>query len=253
MTALVENFDERLQEIEAYLSLLDSLERALQEGPPELGGTAITSLQQRILYSSVYLQLYNLVEATITWSIDAICDASASGQRWRVSDLSSNLRREWIRAKARTHIELSEDKRLNHAVELADFLIQAGPISAWAIEKGRRGNWDEEEIRTMTRRLGCEIQISADVYSAIKRPIRDDKGALVLVKDLRNRLAHGSLSFAECGDGVTVADLRLLADRTFRYLKEVVEGVKAFIDTYAFLDPAHRPLEGMHAHDANVE
>ena len=253
MTALVENFDERLEEIEAYLSLLDSLERALQQGPPQLGGTPITSLQQRILYSSVYLQLYNLVEATITWSIDAICNASVSGHRWRVSDLSSNLRREWVKAKARTHIELSEDKRLNHAVELADFLIEAGPISAWAVEKGRRGNWDEDEIRTMTNRLGCDIQISAEVYSAIKRPIRDDKGALVLVKDLRNRLAHGSLSFAECGDGITVADLRMLADRTFRYLREVVEGVKAFIDSYAFLDPARRPPTGTDSHDANID
>ena len=253
MTSLVENFDERLQEIEAYLALLESFERALQEGPPHLGGTAITSLQQRILYSSVYLQIYNLVEATVTWSVDAICNASSSGQRWRVSDLSSNLKREWVRAKARTHIELSEDKRLNHAVELADFLIQAGPISDWAIEKGRRGNWDEDEIRTMTKRLGCEIQISAEVYSAIKRPIRDDKGALVLVKDLRNRLAHGSLSFAECGDGVTVADLRVLAERTFKYLKEVVEGVKAFIDSYAFLDPACRPQTETNAHEAQIE
>ena len=234
-------FEERLQEIEAYLDLLDALERQVRDGPPILGGAPITSKQQKILYSSVYLQLYNLVEATVTWCVDAVSTAAAKDGRWQFGDLSEELRREWVRFRARTHTELNFDNRLESAVEMCNRLIQALPILAWTIEKGRSGNWDEREIETIARRLGFELQISPEVLIGVKQRIRDDKGTLTLVRDLRNRLAHGSLSFAECGDGVTVLDLRDLKNRTALYLKEVVDSFSSYIEAHGFLNPVSRP------------
>lgn len=241
MDSLTQTFEERLQEIETYLDLLEALDRQVQKGFPEIGGVAITAQQQKILYSSVYLQLYNLVEATVTWCVDAVCAAATSSGRWKPGDLSDALRREWIRHKARTHVDLNHEHRLESAVNMCDSLIQALPVLAWTIEKGRGGNWDEDEIKVIARRIGFDLQISREVYSGIKRPIRDDKGSLALVKDLRNRLAHGSLSFSECGAGVTVPDLRNLKERTADYLREVVAAFRAHIDGHGFLIPARRP------------
>ena len=70
---LAKGFEDRLDEINAYLKLLESVERATQDGPPKIAGIAITPEQQRILYSAVYLQLYNLVEATATSCITDRC------------------------------------------------------------------------------------------------------------------------------------------------------------------------------------
>jgi len=242
MEPLTEAFEERLQEIETYLDLLDALERQVQTGPPEIGGSAITSQQQKILYSSVYLQLYNLVEATVTWCVDAVSVAAAKDGRWLPADLSDELRREWVRATARTHIDLNYDNRLESAVEMCNSLIQALPILAWTVEKGRGGNWDEDEIRAIARRVGFDLRVPAEVYSGVKQRIRDDKGSLALVRHLRNRLAHGSLSFTECGDGVTVPDLRDLKDRTALYLREVVSAFRDYVDGHGFLLPARRPV-----------
>ncbi len=241
MALLTEVFEERLQEIETYLDLLDSIERLVREGPPKIGDSPITSQQQKILYSSVYLQLYNLVEATVTWCIDAVCGAAAKDGRWRPGDLTEELRREWVRSTARTHVDLNHDNRLESAVAMCERLIQALPVLAWTVEKGGGGNWDEDEIRSIARRMGFDLRVTQDVYSGIKRKIRDDKGSLALVKDLRNRLAHGSLSFAECGDGVTVVDLRDLKDRTAAYLREVVSAFAGYIGTHNFLIPGRRP------------
>jgi MAE_28990/MAE_18760-like HEPN len=241
MDQLTQTFEERLQEIETYLDLLEVLERQVQEGPPKIGQTAITAQQQKILYSSVYLQLYNLIEATVTWCVEAVCSAVAEKGRWRPADLVEQLRREWVRSMARTHLELNKDHKLEAAVQLCDHLIQALPVMAWSVEGGRRGNWDDEEIRDITARLGCDLKISTDVYKGIKRPVREEKGSLVLVRHLRNKLAHGTLSFTECGDGVTVPDLRDLKERTASYLREVVSAFRAYIDTYGFLVPASRP------------
>ena len=239
MDPLDQAFEERLQEIEVYLDLLEHLEQQVAIGPPRIGSSAITTQQQKILYSSVYLQLYNLVEATITWCIDAVCNAATNNARWKPSDLAALVRREWIRSTARTHLELTAENRLESAVELCDHLINALPLLKFTME--RRSNIDDLVIQQIAERLGLEMRLSQEALRSVKQPVRDDKGPLALVKDLRNRLAHGSLSFSECGEGVTVPDLRELKARTVIYLREVIAGFRAYIESYEYLDPARRP------------
>lgn len=243
MRPLREAFDERLDEIDAYLQFLAAIEREIQAGKPRLGetGPTITARQQRILYSSVYLQLYNLVEATITKCLDAVCDAAATGGQWKAGDLCSELRREWVRYTARTHVTLTDENRLRHALELVEQLVQALPIARLKVEKSG-GSWDDEQIETITRRIGLPLRISQPVYQGVKQKLRDDKGALALIAALRNDLAHGSLSFAECGQNVLVVDLRDLKDKAALYLGEVVDAFEAWITAYEFLIPHARPV-----------
>ena len=247
MEPLVKTFDERVQEIEAYLDLLDALERQVREGPPRIAGSPITAQQQKILYSGVYLQLYNLVEATATWCVDGVAAAAARGGVWRPRDLSLALKREWVRTTARTHIELNYENRLQTALEFFDWLVDSRPIAEWEVQKGGGGNWDDMELEAIAERLGCQLRVSREVYQNIKRTIRDDKTPLALVKYLRNKLAHGALSFTECGENVTTAELREIKDRAARYLREVVDEFQRFIDSCDFLDPTKRPIGGVPA------
>lgn len=235
-------FNERLAEIEAYLTFLDGLEGEVQSGTPRLGksGPIITAAQQRILYSCVYLHLYNLVEATITRCLDAVCNAAIEGGKWKPGDLSIELRREWVRSTARTHIELNDENRLRAAVELVGHLVDALPVSEFKVEK-TGGSWDDTLIEKIAARIGLSLRISADVRSGVKRRLRDDRGALALIALLRNNLAHGSLSFAECGQDVVVGQLRDLKNRTALYLGEVVDAFEAWVASYQFLLPASRP------------
>jgi MAE_28990/MAE_18760-like HEPN len=239
MDPLLESFEERLQEIDVYLDLLERLEQQVAMGPPRIGATFITTQQQKILYSSVFLQLYNLVEATTTWCVDAVCSAATSSGRWLPGDLADLVRREWIRSTARTHIELTAEHRLESAVEVCNHLIEALPLFRLTIE--RRSNIDDLVIQQIAERLGLEIRLSREALRGVKQPIKDDKGPLALVKDLRNRLAHGSLSFSECSEGMTVPDLRDIKSRTALYLREVIAGFRSYIDNYEYLSPPRRP------------
>ena len=241
MEALSTIFEDRLQEIEAYLDLLDLFEQEVHRGPPKIAGTPVTSQQQKIMYASVYLQLYNLVEATATWCVDAVARAVADGERWRPGDLSEEVRREWIRTTARTHTDLNCDHRLQQTVDICNRLLKASPVTEWTVEKGGGGNWDDVLIEEMTMRIGCDLIISKEVHREIKRTIRDDKSALALVKYLRNKLAHGDLSFSECGQGVTVVELRDMKSRTASYLREVIAAFQTYIDGFKFLLPSCRP------------
>lgn len=243
MSALVTGFQERLAEVEAYLQFLSAMELRAQHGPPRLEGSdhPITAQQQRILYSSVYLQLYNLVESTMSRCIEAVTEATKESNRWMPSDLSQSLRREWVRVMARTHEEINPDRRLESALRLCDHLVAALPVTELAMDKGGGGNWDDQAIEAISKRLGFQLVVSESVYSAVKRRFQDDLGPLALVKQLRNRLAHGSISFAQCAEDVTVARLLDLKDKTVDYLREVVGCFNTYLDSFEYLLPERRP------------
>ncbi len=239
-----ETFRERLFEIESYLDFLASIEEQAQNGPPSLAGaeSPITGQQQRILYSSVYLQLYNLVEATITRCLQAVTVAAMNSGTWQPGDLCGELRREWVRVTARTHADLNYDNRLASAFALCEHLVAALPVEEFTIGAGRGGNWDDVGIEEISKRLGFELRVTSEVYRGVKRPVRDEKGPLALVRDLRNRLAHGAISFTECSEGVTVTELRGLKDKTASYLREVVARFDEYVDGFEYLRPERRPV-----------
>jgi hypothetical protein len=243
MSELVNGFHERLAEVETYLAFLSTIEERAQYGPPRLEGAEqpISVQQQRILYSSVYLQLYNLVESTMSRCIDAVTEATKESSRWMPSDLSQELRREWVRAMARTHEELTPDKRLQSALSLCQHLVAALPVAEFVLEKGGGGNWDDQTIEAISKRLGFQLAVSEPVYSAVKRRFQDDLGPLALVKKFRNQLAHGSISFAQCAENVTVERLVDLKDKTVDYLSEVVGCFNSYLDTFGYLLPERRP------------
>jgi MAE_28990/MAE_18760-like HEPN len=236
-------FRERFGEVDEYLNLLQDVETAAQQGPPRIEGapSVITTSQQRILYSSVYLQLYNLVEATISRCISAITEAAALDGKWFPDDLDDALRQEWIRATARTHVDLTPRHRLQKAVEMCGYLISRLPVEEFTIEVGGGGNWDDDAIETISDRIGCRLNITPETRTGVKRPLRDDLGAMKLVKKRRNGLAHGSISFTDCADGVSIAELRTTANRVEGYLREVIDSFAEYVDGHHFIAPQRRP------------
>lgn len=243
METLMASFEERLSEVDVYLDFLRSIDATAQTGPPRLDGAEhpITAAQQKILFSTVYLQLYNLVESSMTRCIEAVARATMTGSQWRPADLSEHLRKEWVRAKARPFGDLNPNHRYEAAIEVCNHLVAALPVVGFEIEVGGGGNWDDTVIENVCTRLGLRINAPTEVYSAIKRRFQDDMGPLTLVKVLRNRLAHGSISFVECAETTTVARLIELRNMTVDYLRQVVSRFDTFITDYEFVAEDRRP------------
>jgi hypothetical protein len=234
-----EGLGERLREVESYLGFLRSIAKATMSGPPRLAGSdePITAEQQRILYSSVYLQLYSVVEATITRCLDLVTVATLDSRKLKPGELSERLKREWVREVARTHTDLNYANRLDSALSLCSHLVEQLPVTSFKITKAG-GNWDDTEIENMSKRLGCVLTVPQEAFKAAKRPFRNEKGALALIKWLRNQLAHGEISFAQCGEGVTVEELERLAHLTAEYLKGVTASFEAYVVAEGFMRKA---------------
>jgi MAE_28990/MAE_18760-like HEPN len=239
-------FEERFREIETYLELLEEIDRAAQSGAPRLQGTSykISIPQQKILYSSFYLQLYNLVEATVSRCINATTKAAALSGSWQPHQLNESLFKEWVRSIAGTHTIMSPEKRLEYALGLSSRIVDRLPLQDFSIDVGGGGNWDDDAIYKLVVRLGCSLKVKQETFALVKAPMRDRLGALKLIKDRRNGLAHGSISFIDCADGVAVIELRAMAAGVEKYLREVVESFSNYIQSHEFLRPDSRPAGG---------
>lgn len=229
-------FDERRQEVGAYLDLIGNIDRTRQQGAFSFAENevSISPLQQQILYANVFVQLYNLVEATITRCLKELHEAATAGHK--AGDLTAPVLREWVRFKARTHTDRAHDRRLDAAVELTNHLVASLPVDYFEVEAGGGGNWDDRKIENVAGRIGCDIGMDASVREMAKRHERDEYGALQLVKELRNRLAHGLMSFGECGSDLTVSDIERIAGAVLGYLNAVVDSFVLYLDEHRFLE-----------------
>lgn len=240
MNEVIAAFSDRKNEIDVYLDLVATLERGIQNGIPNIKIGAedytITPLQQRILYAGIYLHLYNLVESTVTLLMQAIENTASKEIKSNAWELSELMRRQWVKSMAQTHdAAINPETRLTHALNMCNQLVGLIPFEM-KLPKSAGGNWDDDKIEHLAEKLGVKIQLTPQVHSNIKRPSRDNKGPLKLIKDLRNKLAHGSISFSECGEGHVVQDLRDIANITITYLEAVIDAFKQYVAACEYLN-----------------
>lgn len=245
MSDILRKFEARVEEIELYLSFLGSVQDAVS-GSAARGNFsstfAFTPKHQQVLHASVFLHLYNLVESTVTWCIELIESAVSSHEGKNIGDFSEQLRKEWVKAVARTSEDLTHVHRLDAALLLCNQVMNLMPPEL-KIARNVGGNWDDEKIFGLASRLGLTLNISPTVYSRVRRPVRNDLGPMKIIKKMRNELAHGSISFSEYGADHSVCDLREIADDCLSYLREFICCVEQYISNHDYLAVTAKPLQ----------
>ena len=242
MATIEEAFDERLLEVEAYLQFLEEMETAAAIGVPRFGtsGAPLSQLQIEILRAGVFIQLYNLVEAMMTKALDALATATFDG-KWKPAQFTPAFRREWAKVVAAVNVEMDPGTRLNYVVGLTELLVASSEVEPFKIEKGGGGNWDDVMIERMLSRLGVSLILAPTVRTAVKSPWRNRMNVMRVVTKLRNDLAHGSMSFAECGQSETARSLRDATHKAAMYVRSVVRAIDRFIERHEYLEARHRP------------
>lgn len=230
-------FQERVEDIESYFELVSNIELAVGYGGAvfNVNGNQyrIKPEQQKIMYSGIYLHLYNLVESTVSMLIDAVERHASVGINGQLSVLTENMKKLYVKSVAAPFESISNDKRLEKALDLFDQVLNIKPIKL-KIPPGGGGNWDVAEIKRLSQSIGINIQLPRGINQRVSENFRDDKGPIRFIKDTRNKLAHGSLSFTECGDNHVASDFRRLIDIVKEYLSYVIQAYDDFISANGY-------------------
>ncbi|MCP1606036.1 MAE_28990/MAE_18760 family HEPN-like nuclease [Pseudomonas citronellolis] len=218
-------FRQRCAEVRRYIEFIEviannrsvALAGEVDGSIVPIEGAELSRELTKTLRANAYLLLYNLVEATMTNAIDAIHKA-VDGDNLGFDQLSGNLQSialsHFKRAIKDGHSS-ALDGRV-HPIEIA--MTRLG----YDREKIFSGNVDCAEIKSAAKKYGFETADPNLNGRQTLRQLRD-------VKDKRNALAHGRLSFEQCGQDTSPEYLSKVYYQTNVYLRSVLWSISSYL------------------------
>ena len=94
------------------------------------------------------------------------------------------------------------------------------------------GNIDARKIKSIASSYG----FSSDVGVAVKA-----ESTLLLVKRMRNKLAHGRMTFAESVKDKSVQDMIRYKDQVVQYMECVLSNISTYLDSNEFQESTVSP------------
>jgi len=220
MQAIFDMFDERVLEIDLYFAAMRELDKRVEDHTTE--DVHVNSEFIKILKANTLVMIYNLVESTVMGGIQEIYD-ELKQDGLTYSEVRKEIKDIWFTYKFKqvydrqAHFNSYKGK----ALEIVNSILKGDVVELNRKATTISGNLDAQQIRNVCHEHG--IIFHPDVAS---------RGGLVLetVKDQRNNLAHGTLSFAECGRDFSIEDLLKIKKETVLFLKGLLAGMKQYYE-----------------------
>jgi len=218
-------FNDRVNEIELCFEAIEQLYNT--QTAFETNYTFHNDDFLKMLKANALMMVYNLVESSMMGGILEIYDqVKMLGLSY--NDVRKEIRDIWFAFKfnqvydRNAHYNSYRDKALE---------IINGIIGNDIIELNRKatdisGNLDADTIRQVCHDHGIVFSVDANC-----------RGGVVLtdVKDKRNNLAHGTISFVECGRDYSLDELTKIKNETILFLKGLLDGMKSYYDNGKYL------------------
>lgn len=230
-------FHERKSEIEAYFDFLENIvtnKAKLVLHKPKKGRLGVEKSESDIsldlshtLKANGFLLLYNIVEATLTSAIEEIHESIYSDNTLGADELVETLARQAVGRVNSKNLPLNNPLSksiLQHWIDdhRKNVAIQKNPLFS--------GNVDAKVIKDIAKIYG----FSADAKGrAAKNGLN-----LVKVKTKRNALAHGEISFKDCGRDIVIDELIQIKSEVISYLEQILGNIESYIDNRSYIRSA---------------
>lgn len=215
------NYSKRAEDIKETFQLVKFVsEVETHKNIPIVDATTNASLNisiemQCALKAQFLVVLYNIVESTVCECLNSIYDSIADDSL-SYCDLSDEMRNMWKNYLKRT----SHPDRSKPDLDLMGMKIQFDSLAV-----NISGSLDIRKIIEVFSKHGCNLdEANREKYS----------NSFLVVKNKRNNLAHGNISFSECGSNYLVSDLNRFKEHILDGMSEVVNQVKVFIDNKSY-------------------
>jgi len=218
LETVFKDFNDRKNEIELYVNFI-KLSENNDLIYDEVNKNGINKLElRRIFLANAYLLLYNLVESTIRNTIQEIYD------HLKLKNVSFDVLKPNIKKTILQGLKAKNPSKIVDEFET----IAADIISiSFDPDKISDGNIDARKIREIAQNY-CFSDMTD--FSKCKNGEK-----LFEIKNKRNNLSHGIVSFSECGRQISISDLNLAFIEATSYLESILGNVKVYLNTEAYL------------------
>lgn len=203
------DFAEKEAEVQSFLSFIE-------DAQGERGSIQKTA----ILKASFMIVLYNVVEATMTSVLTRLHEEFTTRA---YDELSSTIKFLYVRYYFYSRSEQ------NCAENLTNVLGGNAPFPSFTEYSNRvtlfSGNVDAKKISEILKLYGMK-----KLRATLK-----NRNKLLIVKNKRNKLAHGEDSFRESCRGLTLNEIREITEAVILILKEFLDLAQAYLDGEAYL------------------
>ena len=204
---------------EAYKIAKEANSNGIPSQVPEV------SCVSSVIRSNVKIMIYNIIEFSVASLLQAIYDR-IQNEKCGYAEVSEQLRTIW--RQTRLH-KLQDPAANNNTVERIskELLDDAITNTALCFETRKTivgGNLESDNICELFRKHGVSL------HSSLLSIGNRYKGELKDIKNRRNDLAHGSLSFTEAGSQVTTSELTAIVNHVDSFLMQLHEEVITYLD-----------------------
>lgn len=215
-------FEDRKNEIEFYFSVMIEIDRESDNIR-----TIDNSRFFKISKSNFILMLYNLVEAcTVNGMLEIY--RNLKDDNCTYNNVIDEIKKIWSKYKiSQVYGPMTAKETYQNTVEkIINDITTDNPIelelnkNTWGIA----GNLDARKIKSI-----CDKH-------RIRYRLQCDGASLKQVKDKRNSLAHGYMSFSNCARDLTIDELGNIKNEVFTFLEAILEGMRQYYDDKLYMD-----------------
>lgn len=228
MEIVREVFNDRMNEINLYYQLIDFLDNIEKGDSKKIPNDLLFNKDiEKIVRANALLMLYNLVESTLLNGIEEVYSV------FRQDGVTySKVRREIKEIWFNYRFSNAYDKKAHYdtyrktAEKIITSIMLNEPLKLDRKATGISGNLDADSIREVCKKHGIKFKAPIECHGGEK---------LVKVKEQRNQLAHGTLSFVECGRDFTVIDLHEIKTEVEKFLGGFMDAIESYYDNKEYL------------------
>ena len=228
MEIVREVFNDRKNEIDLYYQLIDFLDNIEKEdGEKSINNILFNKDIEKIVRANALLMLYNLVESTLVNGIEEVYSVFKQDEI-TYSQVRSEIKEIWFNYRFSNAYDKKAhfDTYKKTAENIITSIMLSEPLELDRKATGISGNLDADSIREVCKKHGIQFISPEECHGGKK---------LGKVKEQRNQLAHGTLSFVECGRDFTVNDLHEIKIEVENFLSGFIDAIESYYDNKEYL------------------
>lgn len=214
------DFDARVTEIEGYFSFLRLIDNNTDDISTSISGHLNKDELLKTLKAGCFLLIYNLMEAATKNSIQGVYDYL------RIQGIAYDSCCEAIKKIALKNLKSEKISVANAYSKLSD-IVKHILTETFLVENLLSGSVDARSLKSLAEEYGISSRLSTK---------HSDGSKLLDVKNKRNNLAHGSLTFNEVGRDYTVDELFIIKDNVLVFMQKFIANVDAYLNSREYLD-----------------